>query len=127
MIPDQSRTNPGRGRPEPDGARVTRVWPLRAEGVGSIMARGFYQEGHMAFDWMTAEVAAGATERAAQGRKRVAEGEIRARARVMRSLGWGRERAERRLVANQKWEFEVAGTPPLVESEVHVIVDEVFG
>lgn len=81
----------------------------------------------MEFDWMTAWRPADAGERAVRGRKAMAEGEVKARARLMHNLGWDRKRAARRIAANVRWEYEIAGKSPLSDARVKAIIEEVFG
>ena len=60
--------------------------------------------------------------------RRVAtENDVRARAQLMRRLGYAKSDAVHRCMGNLAWAFSVAGRPPVSPARVRSIVAEVYG
>ena len=61
------------------------------------------------------------------GRRIATENDVRARAQLMRRLGYAKSDAIHRCLGNLAWAFSVAGKPPVSPARVRSIVAEVYG
>lgn len=76
----------------------------------------------MAFDWLESDVPATLRNQGAAKFKAQQEDEVRARAGLLRRLGYPKSYAESRCLRNLAWAFEGAGKAPLTQAEVKALV-----
>lgn len=80
----------------------------------------------MAFDWMESPLPADIAERNEQHRTRMAEEDVRIRARLLHRLGHSEADATHRCLGNRTWAHEPHGRPVLSEDDVRRLVKETW-
>ncbi len=80
----------------------------------------------MAFDWMHATLPEHLHARHVAAREAMHRDEIRARAALLRRLGYPADYAVHRCLGNLDWGFELRGEPPVDREAVHALVEAVY-
>ncbi len=81
----------------------------------------------MDFDWMSVELPMNIRERNAERRANMARSAVRARAAMLRRLGYDKAYAKHRLLGDQRWAWElVPGATAITEKQLRAEIDAAF-